>query len=374
MQNSREPEDFRNVLVDNLLEIIGHGPGSFEIEPLPQDASMRRYYRIQGPEIKSNAVPDGTIVLMVLANPSPFAASEEIVKNSRDKNTAPPEPREEDLDFVNVLRHFESAGVPVPRLYKYDIKYGLLYLEDLGDKLLEDIQAELDDESRKKIYFEAIGQIVNLHRKATSLSNPGFVGFNRAFDEELLFRELMHYVDYGIEARKGIKVDAADIETITRHMRDISAEIAAEPRVVVHRDYQSRNLLLKDGRLRVIDFQDALMGTRQYDLVSLLRDSYVVLSRQLVSDCIERYCSLVEETTGESIDREHFLRIFHLQTLQRKIKDAGRFDYIDIVKKNPKFIKYIPDTLGYAREAFDALPEHRPMQELLAKYTPELKP
>ncbi len=157
-------------------------------------------------------------------------------------------------------------------------------------------------------------------------------------------------------------------------MKDISAEIAAEPRVVVHRDYQSRNLLVKNGRVRVIDFQDALMGARQYDLVSLLRDSYVVLPIALIKDCINRYCDLIEERNGAKIDRKHFMRIYHLQTLQRKIKDAGRFDYIDIVKKNPKFLKYIPATLQYVREAFEALPEYRPMQERLAKYTPELAP
>jgi hypothetical protein len=130
--------------------------------------------------------------------------------------------------------------------------------------------------------------------------------------------------------------------------------------------------MLQGDRLRIIDFQDALLGVRQYDLVSLLRDSYVVLSTATIDHILDYYIKILTEKTGRKIDREHFRRIFDLQTLQRKIKDAGRFDYIDIVKKNSKFLKYIPDTLGYVREAFARIEEHKPLQKRLAKYTPEL--
>jgi len=374
MQLSRDPEKFRNVLVKDLMKIFARGPGSFEIYPLPQDASMRRYYRLSGPELFAKSGAEGTIVLMVLSDPNPKAKSEEIAANGAKSGYKYREPKEEDLDFVNVLKHFEKVDIPVPRLFGYNIGYGLLYLEDLGDDLLETIQDKIEASERRRLYFQAIDHVIQIHEKATALKNPGFVGFKRAFDENLLFRELTHYIEYGIEARKNTRVDAKDMNVITKHMKEISAEIAAEPRVVVHRDFQSRNLLLKNGRLRVIDFQDALMGARQYDLVSLLRDSYVVLPTKLIEACIVRYCKKIEGKTGAKIDRERFMRVYHLQTLQRKIKDAGRFDYIDIVKKNRKFLQYIPATLQYVRDAFAALPEHRPMQERLAKYTPELAP
>jgi aminoglycoside/choline kinase family phosphotransferase len=371
MSASRDPETFRNVLAGDITKILGRGAGSFTITPLPQDASMRRYYRIFGTDFYSKTVQENTIALMVLADPNPKARSEEISgKNNDDNNSALVE--EENLDFVNVQRHFESVAVPVPKLYLYNIENGLLYIEDLGDDLLDMVVARVDSAKRKNLYFEAIDNMVGIHEKATTHSNPRFIGFKRAFDAELLYKELMHFVDYAIEARKKIRIDANDMSVITQHMEAISVELAKEPRVVSHRDYQSHNILLKDGRLRIIDFQDALMGARQYDLVSLLRDSYVVLDWELIKDCIERYCAAIEKRTGAKIDRDRFLRVFHLQTLQRKIKDAGRFDYIDIVKKNAKFLQYIPDTLGYIREAFDALPEHRPMRDKLAKYAPEL--
>lgn len=373
MNDSRNPENYRHILVRDLIKILGRGPGSFEIKPLPQDASMRRYYRVTGPEFSLNSSGENSLVIMALADPNPKGRSEEITASGGNAGGAERrEPIEEDLDYVNVLRHFEKVGVPVPKLYEYNVQHGFLYLEDLGNDLLESYQAGLDPESRKKVYLDAIGNIAVIHQDATALKNPKFVGFNRGFDERLLYLELMHYVEYGIEARKRVKVNESELEVIQLHMKKIAAELAAEPRVVVHRDFQSRNILIKNGNLRIIDFQDALMGTRQYDLVSFLRDSYVVLDWDTIHSCIDRYCDLVEDRSGDKIDRDRFIRVFHLQTLQRKIKDTGRFDYIDIVKKNPNFLKYIPNSLRYVREAFDAAPEHKPMQDMLAKYTPEI--
>jgi len=372
MKNSRDPEKFRSIVALDLLNILGRGPGSFEIRPMPQHASMRRYYRISGPEITLDRNDGKSMVLMVLDDPSPMKKSEEITPADKETSRKHRKQTEDDLAYVNVLKHFQKAGIPVPKLHAYNIPEGLLYIEDLGDNLLEYEQAQLDESGRKEIYAKAVEHMTGIHRDATRLENPNFVGFNRAFDEKLLFLELMHYVEYAIEARKRVKVDAEDMKVIEKHMREISEELASEPRVVVHRDYQSRNILLKNGKLRIIDFQDALMGTRQYDLVSLLRDSYVVLPWEIINHCLEKYRDIIDSTEKEKLDRSHFMRIFHLQTLQRKIKDAGRFDYIDIVKNNPDFLKHIPDSIRYVKEAFEALPEHEPMRERLGKYTPEL--
>lgn len=363
----------REKIIGNLTYILGRGPGAVTIAPLPQDASMRRYYRLSGPELEGEKIIGDTIILMVLADPNPKTKSEEIAANSGNNNTFYSHPKETDLDFVNVLRHLETIGAPVPKLYFYDIENGLLFLEDLGDLLLEDAVKKMEDVQKKKVYKQAIDLMFAIHEEGTSKKNDNFVGFKRCFDERLLFYELMHYVEYGIEARKKVKIKSSEMKILEEHMRRISSEIAREPRVLAHRDFQSRNLMLQGDKLRVIDFQDALMGTRQYDLVSLLRDSYVVLNNDLINELINYYIEKLENKTCIKIDNAHFKRVFYLQTLQRKIKDAGRFDYIDIVKKNPRFLKYIPDTLRYVKSAFEKLPEHAPMQEVLAKYTPELK-
>ncbi len=120
--------------------------------------------------------------------------------------------------------------------------------------------------------------------------------------------------------------------------------------------------------LKVIDFQDALLGTRAYDLVALLRDSYVVLT----ADEVE---SLVGEFIAQAriADAAGFRRLFLLQTLQRKLKDVGRFVFIDRVRKNPSFLRWIPSTVGYLRAAVGAAPpELGALRELFGRRLPEL--
>ncbi|MBI2264862.1 MAG: phosphotransferase [Armatimonadetes bacterium] len=365
-----DPASLLDVLTANLTKILGREPGPIDIMPLPQDASARRYYRLKGPLFKSREIIGPTIILMVLAEPNPWRKPDEIATGNRSLPCRAP--REKDLDFVSVLRHFEAIGLPVPRLYCYDIPAGLLYLEDLGDDLLETAVRRLSVRQMRGYYQQALDLMLKIHEDGTSLRNDEFAPFQRAFDETLLFAEFVHYIEYGIEARKGIKVASADLQVMEDQMRAISREIASQPRVLVHRDFQSRNIVVQGERLRILDFQDALMGVRQHDLVCLLRDSYVVLDSEPVDFLIEYYVHKLEAREKKKVDRVHFRRVFDLVTLQRKIKDAGRFDYIAIVKGNSKFLRHIPATLEYVTEAFDRLPEYAPLRKTLAKYTPEL--
>src|ERR1700687_1905329 len=120
-----------------------------------------------------------------------------------------------------------------------------------------------------------------------------------------------------MEAWSGRKPSAPERVVLDAIFRRLSAQLAAEPRGFTHRDYQSRNIMVKDGELVLIDFQDALQGPRQYDLVSLLRDSYVELPWRLVDEMLQRYCSAM----GIS-DAAAFIAFFDLLTVQRKLKDA----------------------------------------------------
>src|SRR5262249_35834246 len=145
--------------------------------------------------------------------------------------------------------------------------------------------------------------------------------------------------------------------------QQVARALAEQPRGFVHRDYQSRNLMVQDGpRLRLIDFQDALMGTQVYDLVALLRDSYVELEPDLLDELLDFYAE-----RARLDDRAAFRRLFDLQTTQRKLKDAGRFIFIDRVKKNPKFLISIPASLRYVRDALARQPELTALRSVLAK-------
>jgi aminoglycoside/choline kinase family phosphotransferase len=270
-----------------------------------------------------------------------------------------------ELPFLDVQRYLHRAGVGVPEVYRYDAALGLVYLEDLGDDTFESKVAGADDDTRRIWYQRAIDELVRMQRYATAHPDTQCVAFHRAFDYDLLKWELDHFREYGLEAQ-GHHLTPADRDEVERHFVQIAERLASAPRIFVHRDYQSRNLMVQDTRLRVIDFQDALLGTNAYDLVGLLRDSYVALSTPLLDDLVDYHA----EKAGH--DRAAFRALFDLQTVQRKLKDAGRFVFIDRVKKNPSFLVHIPNSLEYVRNAFSRVPELSSLQEILARHLPVL--
>ena len=131
-------------------------------------------------------------------------------------------------------------------------------------------------------------------------------------------------------------------------------------------------MVLPGGAQAVIDFQDALLGPRQYDLVALLRDSYVELEPGLVEAMLRRYLDRFHEAGGPRFEYAPFRAVFDLLTVQRKLKDAGRFVFIDRVKKNPGFLVSIPASLRYVKEAFARRPDLCELQDVLGRHVPEI--
>ena len=132
-------------------------------------------------------------------------------------------------------------------------------------------------------------------------------------------------------------------------------------------------MVLPGGEQVVIDFQDALLGPRQYDLVALLRDSYVELETGFVEAMLRRYLDRLAAEGGPRLEYGPFREVFDLLTVQRKLKDAGRFVFIDRVKGNPGFLVSIPASLRYVREAFARRPDLAELHEVLARHVPELR-
>ncbi|MBM4355622.1 MAG: aminoglycoside phosphotransferase, partial [Deltaproteobacteria bacterium] len=158
---------------------------------------------------------------------------------------------------------------------------------------------------------------------------------------------------------------------VSNSFDDVTRRLLEVPYLLVHRDFQSTNLMLKDRRMVLIDFQDTLMGPPVYDLVSLLRDSYVSLPLPLLERLRHEYFAQAGHLLPFRTEAE-FDSFFHLQTLQRKLKDAGRFVFIDRVKGNPSFLRWVAPTLGYVSAAFDHLPQYAALRDLLKRYLPAL--
>lgn len=354
-----------------------------DIVPLAGDASNRRYFRlklIQGP-VQS-------LILMQLADPEGFKVSEEAVSKHAQQIT--------ELPFANILSHLAACEIPVPTLYHYDETHGLLYLEDFGDLTFEQAVHAASPSERCRLYHEAIDLLVDMQVKATKAGSDKIIGtakalhesqkapaclaFTRAFEVPLLMWEFEHFAEYGIVTRRGQLLCHDDWVTIQQEFQKMAELVAGQPRVFTHRDYHSRNLMATEGRrLGVLDFQDALMGPVTYDLASLLRDSYYELDDALLDALLERYMerlsSHVDQTTRERMlltDRTAFRRLFDWTSIQRNLKAAGRFVYIDRVKNNSKFLEDIPRTLGYVRRNLAKYPELDTLRKHLSLYVPEL--
>lgn len=331
------------------------------VRKLKGDASNRSYYRVAG--------NGSSVVAMVM--PTTAKASEEAT------NGAPPA----ELPFLNVQRYLDSLGLRVPRIYEYDEPAGILFLEDLGDVTFESAlpskttpPSESDDRSAdfEALYVRAVELLARMRVTADASRDPDCIAFGRSFDRGLYRWELEHFHEWGLVARSGKEPTDAERAVLDGFYDRIADALDVLPRGFTHRDYQSRNLMVKDGELVVIDFQDALLGPVQYDLVALLRDSYVELDRALVERLVERYCDAYEREGGDAGDRREFLRVFDLLTVQRKLKDGGRFIFIDRVKGNPSFLPSVPASFRYVKDAIARLPELAPMGEILARYVPEL--
>lgn len=342
--------DFDSSLRHQVALAVGTPQPSAAITKLKGDASNRSYYRV--------GAPPRSWVVMVMP---PDAAK----KSEEASNGAPVT----ELPFVNVHRYLTALGVRVPQILRYDEPAGMMVLEDLTDETFE---KALGTGGKERWYTRAVELLAGLRAQAEKQVDDRCLAFTRRFDVALYDWELHHFREWGLEAWSGQKPTADERAQLDAIFQRIAHELAAAPVGFTHRDYQSRNIMVKDGELVVIDFQDALLGPRQYDLVALLRDSYVELDRPFVDAMLDAYIVAFEKASGERIDVKPFKTFFDLLTVQRKLKDAGRFEFINRVKGNPGFLVSIPASLRYVKAALDVQPQLADLRRLVAKYVPEL--
>lgn len=321
-----------------------------DVRPMPGGASTRKFFRVTSPE--------GALVAMFVPAPS-----QEINKARQAQTTAP---------FVEVHGLLEAAEVRVPRLLAHDPELQILLVEDLGDDTLAEFLKRYPDE-RVGLYRSAVRALAKTQDRLRDLPEASVVR-RRAFDQELLSWEMDHFLEYALLER-GLVPTASDV-TIFEQARDaLATEIASWPRVFVHRDYQSRNLMVPLGdtgqsarELVWIDFQDAMLGPRVYDLVALLTDSYQAFERPFILERLQDYA----DASGRPDDFEQIQREFDLVTVQRKLKDAGRFVFLNKVNGMPHFLPYVEPTIDKVFAALERLTgfEHlAALHEMLARVT-----
>ena len=194
------------------------------------------------------------------------------------------------------------------------------------------------------------------------------VCFQVAFDIEKLSWELHYFVKHFVEGLRGCELSVEDRATLSEAIHRLCDEIASWPRVLCHRDFHSRNLMLHEETLFWIDFQDARMGPATYDVVSLLRDSYVELAEEFVAERAEDFRQ--QALPGEA--REVFARRFDLMSVQRNLKALGTFGYMKTMRGNDVYLPYVPRTLEHTRCNLARYPELSGLRRVLARHIEEL--
>jgi N-acetylmuramate 1-kinase len=326
--------------IEGYLSRSGLSAQSPRVMPLTGDASDRRYFRV--------LLPDGGSIVLAL-NAAPFEF---------DK-----------LPFVNVARLLARMPVPIPTVLGHADDLGVLALTDLGDVTLQAHLGAASPEEHSALYRQAVALIATLQRRGGELASPDYLPYSVAFDVEKLTWELDFFIKHFLEAYRGVVIPTAARDELRREFAVIIEALASEPRVLCHRDYHSRNLMLHQGELYIIDFQDARLGPDTYDLVSLLRDSYVDLPEQTVSELLAYFLAL----SGRTGEEREFRQRFDVMALQRNLKALGTFGYQTTARRNPVYIQYIPRTLRYVRDNLEQLSHFARIRELLGGLVEEFR-
>jgi len=331
--------------IDEVLQRAKLAGPQVRVVPLTGDASTRQYFRVMRPDNPS-------VVLAVYDEPFKF----------------------DELSFVNVCSLLTHVPLPIPGIAGHADDLGILILEDLGDVTLQAHLGSTQPIEHDALYKQAVELIDRLQQRGKQLESSEFLPFGIAFDRDKLTWELNFFVKHYLEAYRGATFDEAPRAALAGEFAAIVEELAAEPRVLCHRDYHSRNLMLHESQLYIIDFQDARMGPDTYDLVSLLRDSYVDLTENQVDELIAFFLALRGQGMGTGgSDAQRFRERFDLMALQRNLKALGTFGFQAATRGNPVYIQYIPRTLEYARLNLGRHPRFGRLRELLAAVLPELR-
>lgn len=262
---------------------------------------------------------------------------------------------EDDGDFINYLeiaRFLREIGVAVPVIYEANREEHFLFMEDVGDeslcKKLEGIESPEEIVSWYKVVLDVL---VHLQVEGGKKCCYFQALPERAFDYQALRWETAYFQKYFLEQYCGIAV--TNRENLDQEFSVLAEKLSREPLHFMHRDFQSQNIMIQNGNPRILDFQGGRRGLLQYDLVSLLKDAYVVLPENVRESLLTFYLEKLHQKGVEVEDRRHFSEVFILTGLQRNMQALGAFSYLSLVKGKGWFKQYIPAGIVYLRAALN---------------------
>jgi hypothetical protein len=306
-------------------------------QTLAGDGSDRRYYRLLG---------SPTVVVLF----HPFPPGGEVNEND---------------SFYRLGRHLRGHGAPVPEIYTYCREEFWMLLEDLGDISLEAVIKRQSQESQiRHWYRQALGILVDMQIKGREGFDPSWCFDTPVMDRPFLReRECGYFVKAFLNNYLGLPVRVADLAPDFERL--LAGALPPGPNFFLHRDFQSRNLFVTSGRLRVIDFQGGRLGPLGYDVASLLIDPYVNLSPAWQTELLDYYLGLLASRL--EVDAPAFREQYAHLALCRNLQILGAFGYLTKVKGKDQFARYIPTAVAGLRRQLEARPGGFPGLEQVAE-------
>lgn len=297
------------------------------IQQLTPDASTREYFRV--------GWNGGTAIVCVY--PEPFRASEQ--------------------SYLDVTELFLSAGLPVAKILDFDEELGAIVLEDFGDRVLRDEINESDADRREVLIDEAIDLIPRIQAATQVAFDIRSIASRLKFDVEKLTWELNFFKEHYFTTFKKQPLHKETDDALTAEFLELSTELEAKATVLCHRDFHAANLMLdQQGHLRIIDHQDARIGSPAYDLVSLLLDRITdPPPPDWLSAKRHVFLQKREAIALSKLDEHGFLYEFRLQTIQRCLKAAGTFSFQSVNRGKTYFIPFIKPMLEVVLNAVTEL-------------------
>jgi aminoglycoside/choline kinase family phosphotransferase len=305
-------------VIDQIIERFpDYAREDFHVSPLEKGGSGRRFYRIQAGNGQSMIV----------------------VKYSGQK--------EENRHYVDIALFLAAAGVNVPKIYFHDPEEGLIWMQDLGEKDLWAFRQEPWG-VRRPLYESSLVEVCKMHTAATRRLGGSQLRLEREFSDQLYLWEQGYFFENCLRAHFGLGEPAVRRYADLPVFHNIARHLASLPRVLVHRDFQSQNILVRDGQAWLIDFQGMRPGLPQYDLASLLYDPYVTLHDDERQTLLEFYKRIARRAGMEIA--EDFDAVFHLCALQRLMQALGAYGFLGIQKGRTDFLAHIPAARRSLRE------------------------
>jgi len=286
-----------------------------------------------------------------------------------------------ELPFVNVHRYLRKAGIPVPDIYHVEPGAKRLFLEDAGDTMLEGVanSARSMDEFLP-LYQRCMEILVRVQWDGTRALDDNAIPSRLAFDVRKFAEEIDFFFENAVRKYGGIVLTETEERALEDLFLPFLTDLASLPRVLAHRDYHSRNIMVISGGkgnaspdLRVLDFQDARMGNIYYDLCSLLRDSYVTLPEKAVDELVYVYRHLAPgKLRRMGGDPESFSYHLDVSALQRNVKAIGTFGNQAHNLGKRFYLRFLPPTVAHLSSNFDRNPRMKPLAGKLLPILSEL--